>query len=367
MSALPLRKIVLRLSETLVYAVAGGVALGLTGFPAGWLSGAMLCVAIAALAGRPMGVPMPLARIVYVAIGIWLGAVVTPETLRGVTAWPLSILMLALAIVAMTTATAVYLRVVHGWDRLSALFAATPGALSQVMIMASEMGADLRAVAIVQSIRIAILTIGVPSGLALFGITGTPVMRGGSFANQSLGQLAVLIAVCVAAALGLDRLRFPGGLMFGAMTASAVLHGGGFVDAGIPAAVINAGMIALGAIIGSRFSNTGFRILLSFIGAGLGSFVVAAAVAFCFVSLLLAALPLRTVDAIIAFAPGALDVMMILALALHLDPVYVGAHHLARFLLVSVSLPLVVRLVAGKKEERTEVAMRSGPTPPQGE
>ena len=36
----------------------------------------------------------------------------------------------------------------------------------------------------------------------------------------------------------------------------------------------------------------------------------------------------------IAFSPGAQDTMMVLALALHLDPVYVGAHHLARFLVV---------------------------------
>jgi len=46
---------------------------------------------------------------------------------------------------------------------------------------------------------------------------------------------------------------------------------------------------------------------------------------------------------VIAFSPGAQDTMMVLALALHLDPVYVGAHHLARILFVSLGLPLFVR------------------------
>ena len=35
--------------------------------------------------------------------------------------------------------------------------------------------------------------------------------------------------------------------------------------------------------------------------------------------------------------------MMLLALALNLDPVYVGAHHLTRILLVSVAMPLIAR------------------------
>jgi hypothetical protein len=48
---------------------------------------------------------------------------------------------------------------------------------------------------------------------------------------------------------------------------------------------------------------------------------------------------------IVAFAPGAQDTMMVLALALHLDPVYVGAHHLARFLAVSFSVAIVARRV----------------------
>ena len=45
-----------------------------------------------------------------------------------------------------------------------------------------------------------------------------------------------------------------------------------------------------------------------------------------------------------SFSPGALDAMMILALALHLDPIFVGAHHVARFVLISVSLPIFVKL-----------------------
>jgi hypothetical protein len=49
---------------------------------------------------------------------------------------------------------------------------------------------------------------------------------------------------------------------------------------------------------------------------------------------------------VIAYAPGSVDAMMLLALALHLDPVYVGAHHVTRIIFVSLILPLIARRLA---------------------
>ena len=49
-------------------------------------------------------------------------------------------------------------------------------------------------------------------------------------------------------------------------------------------------------------------------------------------------LPFRPADVVIAFAPGAQDTMMVLALALHLDPVYVGALQLSRWLICTLSM-----------------------------
>ena len=53
-----------------------------------------------------------------------------------------------------TFGSAFYLKKVHGWDMLSALFGAAPGALSQVMVYATQYHADLRGIAIVQTVRV---------------------------------------------------------------------------------------------------------------------------------------------------------------------------------------------------------------------
>src|ERR1700691_5661383 len=81
-------------AETLLVAAAGGLAFTLLGFPAGLMSGSVLAVTVAALLRRPAKVPITLARICYVIVGILLGAVVTPQTLKGFTTWPASVLLL---------------------------------------------------------------------------------------------------------------------------------------------------------------------------------------------------------------------------------------------------------------------------------
>lgn len=336
-------------AETLLIAAVGGVAFTLIGVPAGLVSGSMLATAVAALAGRPMQVPLPLARVSFVLIGILLGAVVTPETLRGMATWPLSIALLAASATVMIVATTLYLRLVHRWDSLSALLGASPGSMAQAMALAAEFGCNMRGIAIVQAMRVLVVTIGLPGGLALFGLAASGLPPAPASAGSSLAELAVLVVASTATAVIMLRIRFPGGLLFGAMAASAVLHGGDFLHATLPWWLGSSAVILLGALVGSRFANTTPAMLMEFFWAGLGSAAVAIALSSVFVLVVLSVLPFRPADVVIAFAPGAQDTMMVLALALHLDPVFVGAHHLTRFLIVTFSVALAARRLARRR------------------
>src|SRR5205807_9784411 len=97
MTARRARDVLLRLAETLAIGAAGGAVLGLARFPAGWLSGAIIAVAIAAVLRRPVMVPDRLAQAAFVLLGISLGAAVTPDTVARMSAWPASLAFLALA------------------------------------------------------------------------------------------------------------------------------------------------------------------------------------------------------------------------------------------------------------------------------
>jgi len=349
--------------ETLLIATTGSLIAGWAGVPAGFLSGALVLVAAAGVAGRPTYVPTQLTNLILFTLGVVLGSAVTPETLKGISTWPLSIVFMAVALVLIFFCTGGYLRLVHKWDPLSAYFAASPGALSQVVSLAIETKADLPAIVIVQTVRVLLLSILLPLGLSAFGyaIAGAPA-PGTAAAGNAWGEILILLACCAAVAFLAHRVKFPGGIIFGSMAASAVLHGGGFIEARLPTWLTIAAMIGIGSVTGSRFRGTTPVLLLRYLKAALGAFAVGICVLIVCVVAVLSLLPLLQVrDVVLAFSPGAQETMMLLALALNGAPVYVGAHHVARFTMASMALPLFVRFY-GDIEAREAAEKRRVPT-----
>jgi membrane AbrB-like protein len=357
----PSRAQLLRFAETLVYGAVGAAILGMAGLPAGWLSGSIVGVSAAALSGRQVFVPPEVGRAVYVLLGISLGSSVTPETVATMVTWPLSMIALALAMATVTTSVMAYLKFVHGWDTLSALFAAAPGALAQAMALAQDTGANVRAIAVVQTVRLFILAVALPVIFAAFGVAGLPPPRGADGPLiQSLIELGVLLAASAGAALLAFRFNIPGGLIVGAMAASGVLHGGGWVHAFLPVPVAICSFIVMGAMIGTRLGGADIRQLARLGLVGIGSLLVGTAVGFLFAFAVSWALSLRLADVVMAYAPGAIEAMTIIAFALHLDPVFVGVHHLARFTFMSLVLPSAAGLIRAYEAKKSKPDAKPG-------
>jgi hypothetical protein len=348
--AIPSRSKILNVLETLVIGTAGGALFLWAHLPGGLISGAMIAVGIAAIAGRPLVVPAHLTQTVLVLLGISLGSLVSRQLLQHVGAYPLTIGLLALATFCSTFGSSLYLQRVHGWDRTSAFLAGSPGALSQITMLAIERGADVSGIAVVQTMRVIILTAALPMLLALTGIAPASSPAGVVNAASPL-ELAELIAASVAVALLLRLIKFPASWVFGAMIGSSVLHGTGVIEGGLPPWVRAIALVGIGALIGSRFARMRPKTLLSHINAALGSFAVAIVISAVFVAVIALTTHLRFADIIVAFAPGAMDAMLALALTLHIDPIFVGAHHLSRFVFVTIATPGIVHLFGRPQED----------------
>jgi hypothetical protein len=346
---LPSRSEILKTLETLAIGSAGGLLFLWLGLPGGLISGAMIAVAGAGIAGRPLGLPQPIAHIILMTLGLSLGSMVSPAMIKNLSAYPLTIALLAAATFCATFGSSFYLQRIHGWDRTSALLAGSPGALSQVIMLATERNADVAGIAVVQIMRVIILTAAVPLLLAATGVLGHGSLpsRGPAATPMALAELA---AVAVAAALLLRWLNFQASWMFGAMLGSSVMHGAGWVEGGVPQWAYLTALIGIGILIGSRFGKIKPRTILSHIAAALGSFAVAIAISAVFVAAITLVTHVKFSDVVVAFAPGAMDAMLALALTLHVDPVFVGAHHLSRFIFVSIATPGIVHLY-GKAQD----------------
>src|SRR4030081_31071 len=250
-SAIPSRTKTLNVLETLAIGTAGGALFLWANLPGGLISGAMIAVGIAAIAGRPLSVPPILTQSVLVLLGISLGSLVSRQLLQHVGAYPLTIALLALATFCSTFGSSLYLQRVHGWDQTSAFLAGSPGALSQIIVLAAEKGADVPAIAVVQTLRVIILTAALPLLLALTGIAPSLPPTAVTAIASPL-ELFELVAASVAVALLLRLVKFPASWMFGAMIGSSMLHGTGLVEGGLPPSVRGIALIGIGALIGSR-------------------------------------------------------------------------------------------------------------------
>ena len=348
--AIPSRAITLNVFETLAIGTAGGVLFLWANLPGGLISGAMIAVGIAAIAGRPLTMPPILTQTVLVLLGISLGSLVSRQLLQHMGAYPLTIALLALATFCSTFGSSIYLQRIHGWDQTSAFLAGSPGALSQITMLAIEKGADVPAIAVVQTMRVIILTAALPLLLALTGIVPSSAPTA-AVAIASPLELTELIAASVAVALLLRLMKFPASWMFGAMIGTSVLHGTGLIEGGLPPWVRGVALVGIGALIGSRFARMNTRILLSHVNAALGSFAIAIIISAIFVALIALTTHVRFADIIVAFAPGAMDAMLALALTLHIDPIFVGAHHLSRFVFVTIATPGIVHLFGRPQED----------------
>jgi uncharacterized protein len=348
--ALPTRAKTLQFLETLAIGTVGGVLFLVTGLPGGLISGAMLAVAAAAMTGRSMAVPAHLTQAVLVMLGIMLGSLMSRQLLQHISAYPLTIGLLALATFCVTFGSSLYLQRLHGWDRTSAFLAASPGALSQIALLAIEKGADMPAIAVVQTLRVIILTAALPLILVATGLTSASAPALTTTIASPLGLIG-LIGAAVAVSLVLRMAKFPASWLFGAMIGSSVLHGTGLIDGGLPPIVRGIALVGIGTLIGSRFSRMKMSTLLRHLAAGLGSFAVASLITAVFVALVALTTHVRFADVLVAYAPGAMDAMLALALTLHIDPIFVGAHHLSRFIFVTIATPGIVHLFGRPQED----------------
>ena len=347
----------LRLAAGIAIGTAGGYLATLAGIPAGWLSGALLATAIATSCGLNVAVPAPVVQVMFILLGLTIGASVTPETLSSMRQWPIAFLTLTISMVLVTVVVIAYLRRFENYDRQTAFFSAIPGALSMVLAMTMQSRADLRTVVVIQTVRLVVLIAFLPAIIKLFGFAAPPSPSAAPvIAEAPLVEYAVWIGVSTVAALAVMATKFPGGTILGAMFASAILHGTGYTTAHMPSSVTTGAFVMMGVLIASRMHGLTMGELRRMMRPSLLALAIGTALA---MAAALVAAPIAGIETgkmVLSFAPGAFEAMIILAFVLDLDPAFVGSMHLARFVVISLALPLVVRLYFGRQTGRDQDA-----------
>ena len=321
---------------TLVIGFAGGGLFALLSLPAPWLAGSMIAASAAIALRVQLHVP-DLARLAaFVVLGVQIGTTVTWDTVAGAVRWPISMAMLAVTVVLVTAGTYLFYRRIRQWNAADAFFASLPGALNLVVALAQSANADMRRVIMAQSIRLFFLVAALPLILEFLAPArpGLPDAATGAW-----WEILIVLAAGTAAAFVLEKLKVPAGLFVGSIGASAMLYLAGVAHGVLPPPLLMLANVVMGVAMASRFQGFTLAELRRCLADGLSGFLVALIIAAggAFATGWLANIPYALT--LIAFAPGGLDAMTIMALALNLDPAYVGAHQIIRYLALCFVLP----------------------------
>lgn len=301
----------------------------------------MAACAAASIARLPIEASSATRRPMAAVIGVVLGSSFGPHLFVQARDWivPLAALPFFLATAALLCVS--YFRKVARFDPATAYFAGMPGGIAEMVVMGAERGADERAIGLIHGARIFLVVFILPFLIRLdhAPVAATTVSAvTGDVADWSLLGWA---AGCVIVGLAIGRLlRLPAWHLVGPMAVSAAVHMSGIADFRIPGWALAAAQVGLGATIGCRFVGLRLPVLLRTLLLAAGSTAILLAVTFGWAFAVAALSGVDPALLVLAYSPGGLAEMSMVALSLALEPGFVIIHHLTRVILVLIGAPL---------------------------
>jgi membrane AbrB-like protein len=217
-----------------------------------------------------------------------------------------------------------------------------------MVLAGGDMGGDARISSMTHAARILMVVLALPFAFQLFA-GYDPALRsaaGSAASALSLQDMALLAGCGLAGYLAARALRLPAAAVVGPMILSAAVHLAGWTGAAPPGALVAAAQVVVGTAIGCRFAGASFGFIARTIRAAAGGTLVIMAVTLSIAWLLHLTTGLPAAALVLAFAPGGLAEMSLIALALSMDAAFVATHHIVRIFLIVVLAPQLYRLIA---------------------
>ncbi|MDD5028787.1 MAG: AbrB family transcriptional regulator [Rhodoferax sp.] len=320
--------------------------------PAGVLLGCMAAGIWLSSRDVQLHLPTPLFALGQGVLGCLMAQSLQPAALAKVAAdWPVFLLATSAVIVASA---------VLGWILMrrkvfpgsTAVWGLAPGAASAMVVLAESYGADVRLVAFMQYLRVAVVTATAALVARLFaGHSTSPVVAGvGWFELVNASHVGWTLLLAFGGAALAYRLRIPAGPMVLPLLVGTALQSAGWLVIELPALVLALAYAMIGWSIGLRFTHAILLHALRALPQVFASIVVLMGVGVVIAVALTEWMAIDPMTAYLASSPGGADSVAVIAATSAVDAGFVMAMQLARFLLVLVFGPSVSRLVASKND-----------------
>ena len=209
-----------------------------------------------------MRVPGVAATAGQAVVGVAMGSLVDLETLRTVAGNWLPVLAVTVATLALSLGAGLLLRLQRGISPVTGAFSMIAGGASGIIVMARELGADERMVAVLQYLRVLLIVVLMPV-VATVAYGASP--GGGDAAPDDGGAgwpagLLFTVGCCVVGLVVGRLVRLPVAALLGPMVAAAVVDLTGVGrGAEVPGLVASAAFLLIGLQVGLSFTRESLR------------------------------------------------------------------------------------------------------------
>lgn len=336
-------------ASTIALGACGGALFYALNLPLPWMLGAIVVTLIGTLARWNLTGPEKARPFVVAIIGVMLGSGFKPDTFDHLDQWLISLAGLVLCVLVSVLLVQAYLHRFGGQSRVTALFSAMPGGVVEMVEIGRAEGGDEKAIILAHVWRIILVIAAVAFWFRL--VLGFEVDGMMPMSTHPTGMLDLAIlggCAALGSALGL-WLKLPAPTFIGPMVLSAAAHMTGLTYSSPPLALVIIAQIILGVVVGCRFKGSHAVDVFHALKLALVSTAIMMAVAAGLAWGVHLCTGHSTEQLLLAYAPGGLNEMSLVSLAIQADVAFVATHHLFRI--------VVLLLLAGTLLARIAKAM----------
>lgn len=343
---------------TSLLAVTGAVTVPLTrvGVPSAALFAALAVGIVFALTvGGPDRVPRRLGIAAQGVLGVYIGTMVHRDALSALKGDWVIVLAVAVGTLLLSILAGALLGMRRDVTPLTGSLALVAGGASGLVAIARELGGDDRVVAVVQYLRVALVTASMPVVVTLIyhadrsrpapQVTETP-------SAPWYLSVAMMTGLVVVGAVGGRLIRLPGAGLLGPLALTVALEVSGLsFGLSVPTLLVQAGYMLIGWQAGLAFTRASLRSVGRLLPTAL-ALIVFIGVATAGLGVLLARVAgLTPLEGYLATSPGGVYAVLATAVETGSNVTFVIAAQVVRILLMLFTAPLLARAVvwAGRR------------------
>ena len=341
----------IRLAVTFTMALSVGWSFMQIGIPAPYLMGSLFGVWFGGALVRPLQPHLGVARWfhkpVVLGLGVLIGATFNKSVLDHADKWMVTLATMVGTTIVVTAIGYTFLRRRRGYEPRLAILCSVPGGQAEAIVMAREMVDKDYVVALFHLVRVVVVFVSTPLLLGI--IEGRTAVENSNVALRDMpsifglppSDIMVFVGLGVAGFIIARLCRVPMPHLLGPVGLSTLFHLTGWAELPRVNEFVILAQLAIGGEVGARLARVPFRDLIEYLKDAVVTTALIVSAYFISTAAISFATGTSFLTVWLAFVPGGLYEVTLLALIFGFDVAFVAFHHTIRVMMIFVSLPLL--------------------------